>query len=39
MVLEIVLGVTSRQYPSLMPTFYPWRLMMVSKPSATVADM
>ena len=32
MVVEIVRGVTSSQYPSLMPTLYPGRLMTVLQP-------
>ena len=39
MVVEIVRGVISSQYPSLMPTSYPGRLMTVSQPFATVAGM
>ena len=39
MVVEIVRGVTSSQYPSLMPTLYPGRLMTTPHPFATVADM
>ena len=39
MVVEIVHGVTSNQNPSLMPTLYPGRPMMVSKLFATVADV
>ena len=39
MVVEIVRGVTSSQYPSLMPTLYPGRLMTASQPIAMVADM
>ena len=39
MVAEIVRGVTSGQYPSLMPTLYPGRVMTASQMFATVADM
>ena len=39
MVVEIVRGITSRQYPSLMPTLYPGRLMTTSQPFATVEDI
>ena len=39
MVAENIRGVTSSQYPSLIPTLYPRRLMTVSQPFDTVADM
>ena len=39
MVIEIVRGVVSRQYPSLMPTLYPGRLMTIPEPFHTVSEM
>ena len=39
MIVEIVRGITRSQYPSLMPILYPGRLMTVSQPFATGADM
>ena len=39
MVIEIVCGVVSRQYPSLMPTLYPGRLMATPQPFNEVLEM
>ena len=39
MVIEIVRGVVIRQYPSLMPTLYPGRLMTTPEPFRTVLEM
>ena len=38
MIVDIVRGVTSRQYLSLMLTLYPGRLMTVPQPFAAVAN-
>ena len=38
-VIEIVRSVASRQYPSLMPTLYPGRLMTTTQPFNTVVEM
>ncbi len=39
MVIEIVRGTTSKQYPSLMPALYPGPLMTAPQPFTTVATM
>ena len=39
MVIEIVRGGVSRQYPLLMQTFYPDRLMTTPQPFTTVGEM
>ena len=39
MVIEIESGVVSRQYPSLMPTLYPGRLMTTPQPFRTVLEI
>lgn len=39
MVIEVARGVVSRQYPSLMPTLYPGRLMTTPDPFRTVEEM